>query len=110
MVKRKKEDKKEPLSSYLQNQLKKTNLKLVDVPGDGNCFFRAIAHQLRYNESHHEQIKQSSVKEVIENPERCKNFVTEDLMSTFQVYQRKENGQITPQYRQLKTHLVSALK
>ena len=76
MVKRKKEDKQESLCSYLQNQLKKINLKMVDVCGDGNCFFRAIAHQLCYNKSHHEQIKQSAVKEVIENPERCKNFVT----------------------------------
>ena len=83
---------------------------MVDVCRHGNCFFRAIAHQLCYNESHHEQIKQSAVKEVIENPERYKNFVIEDLMSTFQVYQRRENGQITPPYWQPKTYLVSASK
>ena len=47
--------------------------------GDGNGFFRVIAHQLCYYESHHEQIRQSAVKEVIENPERYKNFVTEGL-------------------------------
>ena len=52
---------------------------MVDVCGDGNFFFRAIAHQLCFNESHHEQIRQSAVKEVIENPERYKNFVTERL-------------------------------
>ena len=44
-----------------------------------NCFFRAIAHQLSHNESHHEQIRQSTVKEVIENPEGYKNFVTVGL-------------------------------
>ena len=54
-------------------------LKMVDVRGDGDCFFRAIAHQLCFNESHHEQIRQSAVKEVIENPERYKNFVTDGL-------------------------------
>ena len=43
---------------------------MADVGGDGNCFSRAIAHQLRYNESHHEQLRQSAVKEVIGNPER----------------------------------------
>ena len=46
---------------------------------NGNCFVRAIAHQLCYNESHYGQIRQSAVKEVIENPERYKNFVTEGL-------------------------------
>ena len=70
MVKRKKEDKQEPWRSYLQNHLKKINLKMADDGGDGNCFFRAIAHQLCYNESHHEQLRLSVVKEVIGNPER----------------------------------------
>ena len=79
MVKKKKEDKQEPLSSYLQNQLEKRNLKIVDVRGDGNCFFRAITHQLCYNESHHEQTRQPVVKEVIENSEKYKNFITEGL-------------------------------
>ena len=79
MVKKKKEDKQESLCSYLQTQLKKRNLTMLDVRGDGNCFFRAIAHQLCYNESHHKQIRQSAVKEVIENPKRYKNFVTERL-------------------------------
>ena len=59
--------------------VEKKNLKMVDVRGDGNCFVRAIAHQLCYNESHYGQIRQSAVKEVIENPERYKNFVTEGL-------------------------------
>ena len=52
---------------------------MVDVCRDGNYFSRAIAHQLCYNESHHEQVRQSTVKEVIENPERYENFVTEGL-------------------------------
>ena len=43
---------------------------MADDGGDGNCFFRAIAHQLCYNESHHEQLRLSIVKEVIGNPER----------------------------------------
>ena len=108
MVKRIREDKQEPLCSYLQNQLKKRNLKMVDVRGDGNCFLRAIAHQLCYNESHHEQIRQSAVKQVIENPERYKNFATEGFDEYVSSLSKNRNGQITPQYRQPQAHLVSA--
>ena len=107
IVKRKKEDKHKPLCSYLQKQLKK-HLKMADVRGNGNCFFRAIAHQLCYNESHHKQIRQSAVKEVIENPERI--LLLSELINTLQVYRRVENAQITLQYRQPQTLLVSALK
>ena len=52
---------------------------MADDGGDGNCFFRAIAHQLCYNESHHEQLRLSVVKEVIGNPERYQDFGTERL-------------------------------
>ena len=52
---------------------------MFDVRGDGNYFFWAIAHQLRFNESHHQQIRQSAVKEVIKNPERYNNFIAEGL-------------------------------
>ena len=110
MVKRIREDKQEPLCSYLQNQLKKRNLKMVDVRGDGNCFFRAIALQLCYNQSNLEQIRQSAVKEVIENPERYKDFATEGLDECLSSLSKNRNGQITPQYRQPQTHLVSVSK
>ena len=110
MVKRIREDKQEPICSYLQNQLKKRNLKMVHVRGNGNCFFQALAHQLCYNESHHEQIRQSAVKEVIENPERYKNFATEGFDEYVSSLAKNMNGQITPQYRQPQTHLVSASK
>ena len=60
-------------------RVEKKNLKTVVVCGDGNCFFQAIVHQLCFNESHHQQIRQSAVKEVVKNPERYKNFVTERL-------------------------------
>ena len=42
---------------------------MVDVRGDENCFFSGyfFAGGLCYNESHHEQVRQSAVNEVIEN-------------------------------------------
>ena len=88
---------------------------MVDVRGDGNCFFSGYCsgyffagYYLCYNESHHEQIRQSAVNEVIEN--RYQNFVLRHLMNRFKNCQQIENGQITPQYRQPQTHLVSASK
>ena len=79
IVKRKKEDKQKPLRSYLQKLLEKQNLKMVDVRRDRNWLFRAIAHQLCYNQCYHKRVRQFTVKEVIENPERYKNFVTDGL-------------------------------
>ena len=78
IVKGKKKVNKNSYVSIYKNSWKK-NLKMVDVRRDGNYFSRAIAHQLFFNESHHEQVRQSAVKEVIENPERYENFVTEGL-------------------------------
>ena len=38
-------------------KVEKKNLKMVGVHGDRNCFLRAIAHQLCYNEFRYEQTR-----------------------------------------------------
>ena len=45
-IKAKEEKKESQFFSNLQKQLREKNLELVNFRGDGNCFFRAIAHQL----------------------------------------------------------------
>ena len=50
-------------------------MKLVNVCGDGNCFFRAIAHQLYGDESQHQKVREEAVQEVIKNSNRYSNFV-----------------------------------
>ena len=50
-------------------------MKLVNVCGDGNCFFRAIAHQLYGDESQHQKVREEAVQEVIKNSNRYRNFV-----------------------------------
>ena len=101
MSRGKKKINKSPYIPIYKNSWKK-NLKIVDVRGDGNYFFRAIAYQLCHNESHHERLRQSVVKEVTENSERYKNFVTEELdeytasLSTNKEYANNTTIQATP--------------
>ena len=56
-------------------KLRERNLKLVDVRGDENCFFRAIAHQLYGDESKHHKVREEAAQEVIKNSNRYRNFV-----------------------------------
>ena len=67
--------KENQLFSNLQKQLRERNLKLVNVNGDGNCFFRAIAHQLYGDESQHQMVREEAVQEVIKNSNRYRNFI-----------------------------------
>ena len=58
----------------LRNQLLERNLQLVDVLGDGNCFFRAISHQLFATEDHHQTIRENAINHMLLNPDmysRC---------------------------------------
>ena len=59
------EKKESQLFSDLLKQLRERNLKLVNVRGDGNCFFRA--HQMYGGESQHQKIREEAVQEVIKN-------------------------------------------
>ena len=43
--------------------------------GNGNCFFRAIAHQLYGDESQHQKIREEAVQEVVKNSNSYRNFV-----------------------------------
>ena len=59
----------------MQKQLRERNLKLVNVRGDGNCFFRAIAHQLYGDESQNQKVGEEAGQEIIKKSNRYRNFV-----------------------------------
>ena len=45
-------------------------LKPVDVGGDGNCFFRAVSHQLFQNSNFHQFIRTTAVHYIRDHPEQ----------------------------------------
>ena len=45
------------------------NLRIVDVLGDVNCFFRALSHQLFGDVESHQIVCQAAADQVLRNPE-----------------------------------------
>ena len=45
----------------LNFRLRRLGLKPVDVGGEGDCFFRAVSHQLYGDPNHHLLIRQAGV-------------------------------------------------
>ena len=89
--KRKGENKENQLFSNLQEQFRERNLKLVNVRGDGNYFFRGIVHQLYGDESQHQKVREEAVQEVIKNQIDIETLLQEVSINTFQAYQQIEN-------------------
>ena len=47
---------------------------VVDVDGDGNCLFRAVAHQMYLDESRHLEVRQRCVDHMMSHRARFKMF------------------------------------
>ena len=61
----------------LEKTLLLRNLRIVDVLGDGNCFFRAQSHQLFGDAESHQIVRQAATDQVLRNPE----IYTESLIN-----------------------------
>ena len=69
-----------PKGANIENLDKKLlfrNLRIVDVLGDGNCFFRALSHQLFGDAESHQIVRQAATDQVLRNPE----LYTESLIN-----------------------------
>jgi len=53
-------------------------LKVVDISGDGNCLFRAIADQLEGNEELHEIYRAKTINHIMKNKDHYKMFLDDD--------------------------------
>ena len=54
----------------LEQRLRCFQLRPFDVGGDGNCFFRAVSHQLYGDPEHHLQVRAAGIAYMRDNPER----------------------------------------
>ncbi|CAF5091927.1 unnamed protein product, partial [Rotaria sp. Silwood1] len=66
-------------------QLASIGFQIVNILGDGNCFFRAISHQLYRHEHDHLNIRSATINYLIENMNNFAPFV-DDMDSTIENY------------------------
>ena len=57
------------MDALLNLRLRQLGLRPVDVGGEGDCFFRAVSHQLYGDPNHHLLIRQAGVQYLNSNPE-----------------------------------------
>ncbi|XP_065594206.1 OTU domain-containing protein 3 [Cyrtonyx montezumae] len=63
----------------LAKQLRALGLKLREVPGDGNCLFRALGDQLEGHSRDHLRHRQETVEYMIKHREDFEPFVEDDV-------------------------------
>ena len=73
--------------------LAETGRRIYKVGGDGNCLFRAVAHQLYGNEEHHWMIRQHCLDYVESEREYFAQYIIGGLQS-FHIYvaRKREDG------------------
>ena len=78
------------------------NLRIVDVLGNSNCFFRALSHRLFGDAESHQIVRQAATDQVLRNPEiYTESLINNDISIFCYRYRRIENGQTITQFRQL---------
>ncbi|CAF94069.1 unnamed protein product, partial [Tetraodon nigroviridis] len=64
------------------NQLQALGLKLREVPGDGNCLFRALGDQLEGHSRGHLRLRQETVQYMMSHRQDFEPFVEDDVPFT----------------------------
>lgn len=68
-----------------EDRMEQTGMYIIPVEGDGNCLFRAVAHQLYMDENRHLEIRQMCVDHMTKHFKRFENFCP----TTFQEHIRR---------------------
>lgn len=85
------EDEGEEFVSF-SNQLKALGLKLREVPGDGNCLFRALGDQLEGHSRGHIRLRQETVQYMMSHRQDFEPFVEDDVPFSKHVSDLAEPG------------------
>ena len=62
-----------------QAQLADLGLRIVPVSADGNCFFRAIAHQIEGDEKEHSRYREMVVEYIMQHREDFEPFIEDNV-------------------------------
>ena len=66
-------------SDEFQAQLGALGLRIVPVAADGNCLFRAIAHQIEGDEEEHSRYRKMVVEYIMKHREDFEPFVEDNV-------------------------------
>ena len=78
--------------SLLETRLFQLNRTALDVGGGGDCFFRAVSHQLYGNPNNHFYVRSVGVQYLVHNPEQ---FIESNTEHSWQIYLQRMSCQGT---------------
>ena len=58
-------------STFIQQVLQGTHLKIINITGDGHCFYRAISQAISGHQGHYPNLRQLLHSHMINNPHLC---------------------------------------
>ena len=76
--------------TILKSRLAEQGLQLLDVGGAGDCFFRAVSHQLYKDPCYHVHVRTAGVQYMTNNPERFIESNTEMVNIFPNAYSNKD--------------------
>ena len=90
-----------PAMSVLTYRLSQLGLRPVDVGGAGDCFFRAVSHQLFGSSDNHLQIRAEGIEHLRDHPEHfIESIVEHSWLHYLNNMGRQEHGVTMLLYRQ----------
>lgn len=79
-------------ASLLETRLSHVGRTAIDVGGGGDCFFRAVSHQLYGNPSNHFFVRSIGVQYLVHNPDQ---FIESNIEHSWQDYLQRMSNQRT---------------
>ncbi|KAK0400367.1 hypothetical protein QR680_003464 [Steinernema hermaphroditum] len=66
-------------TAFAQKMKDERGFHIVDMEGDGNCMFRAVAHQIYGDQKWHDEARKLCMDYMAKNKSEFSSFVTEDI-------------------------------